>query len=378
MMKFSDTPGHLKVKDSLRRMIDASRIPHAIMLAGPSGIGKMNVARAFAQYLHCTDRHEGEPCGRCPSCIQHAELNHPDLHFVFPVTKPQKPGIPLSENFLDKWRELLEQDPLMSPEKWLEILDAGNSRPVIYVQEGEEIIRKAALSTFSSDKKVFIIWLPEKMNIETANKLLKVIEEPFDDTVFLLVSNEPNLVLPTIFSRAQRFNMSPLPEDEILGFLRKRFSYDQGFLEQVARISEGRLGKAMSYCREGDESKEFGSFYIEMMRTAYARKVAKLRELSEAAAALGREKLCRFLDYSARMTRENFIHNLHIPALNAMTGEEEAFSSRFSPFIHAGNVQDMAEQIQMAKNDVERNANSKVVMFDFMITLIMLLHRKAT
>lgn len=134
----------------------------------------------------------------------------------------------------------------------------------------------------------------------------------------------------------------------------------------------------MSYCREGDESKEFGSFYIEMMRTAYARKVAKLRELSEAAAALGREKLCRFLDYSARMTRENFIHNLHIPALNAMTGEEEAFSSRFSPFIHAGNVQDMAEQIQMAKNDVERNANSKVVMFDFMITLIMLLHRKAT
>lgn len=375
-MKFHDTPGHVKIKEALRSMVDASRVPHALMLSGPSGIGKMNIARAFAQYLHCESPENGEPCGRCKSCLLHRDFNHPDMHFIYPVLNPPKPSLPLSENFLDQWKEMLNEDPLMSPEKWLEILEAGNSRPKIYVQEGEEIIRKAALSTYTSDKKIFLIWQPEKMNIETANKLLKIIEEPFEDTLFILVSNQPELVLPTIFSRVQRFNMLPLSENEIETYIKKKFSFQPDFIRQVVRVSEGRLGKAVYLCKDGDESKDFGEFYMEMMRSVYSRKIARLRDLSESAASMGREKLCRFLDYAARMTRENFINNLHVAALNAMTDKEENFSARFSPFIHAGNVEEMAMQIQLAKSDVERNANSKVVMFDFMISLIMLLHKK--
>lgn len=375
-MKFSDTPGHLSIKDSLRHLADSKRIPHAIMLSGPSGIGKMNIARTFAQYIHCENPNGGEPCGRCPSCLQHRNFNHPDLHFSFPIKNPGKPNRPVSDFFLDQWKEMLSDDPLMSLEKWMEIIDTANSQPQIFVDESAEIIRKAAMSPFAAEYKIFIIWLPEKLKLEAANKLLKIIEEPFDDTIFILVSNEPDKILPTIFSRTQRFNLSPLSGKEITDFIKKRFSLDPETLANVVRLAEGRPAKALSLAGSGDETVEFSAFFKAVMRNSYAKKVAVLRELSEKGAAMGREKLSRLLDYCSRMVRENFIYNLGIGQLNAMTKEEENFSVRFAPFIHAGNVEEMAAQIQRAKADIQRNANSKVVMFDLLLYIITLIHKK--
>ncbi|MDE6682231.1 MAG: DNA polymerase III subunit delta, partial [Muribaculaceae bacterium] len=358
-MKFSEIPGHIATKRALIELADSDRLPHAIMLCGPSGIGKMLLARTFVNYVHCTDRHNGEPCGHCQACLQHASFNNPDTHFIYPIVKSEKSKVLLSTDRIEEWRQMLTENPAMQPERWLDILDAGNSRPRIYVNDAEYIVTAEAMSNYASNYKFFVIWLPEKMNIEAANKLLKVIEEPTPGTVFLLVSNEENNVLPTISSRTQRFNMAPLSREEIGRYMMERYGMKDYEAFELSRLAEGRLSKADELAGFSEEKEEFESLFRDIMRNAYAKKLAILRNLSERTAAFGREKLLRFLDYMARMTRENFIYNMKMPQLSSLTRTEEEFSRRFSPFINHGNVEDIMNEIGRAENDIARNANAK-------------------
>lgn len=363
-MKFRDISGHKEIIDSLKRLADSDKIPHAFLFSGISGIGKFRVARAFAQYIHCKNRKDGDSCGVCPSCLQHQKFNNPDLHFIYPIVK--KEGALVSKDLIEPWREMLEQHSYMPPEKWNEFLKAGNSQPAVFVNESEEIISRASLSAFQEDFKIFIIWLPEKMRVEAANKLLKVIEEPFEDTIFILVSNDDSKVLTTIRSRTQRFNFKPLSEQELTDSLIKK-GIDFATAKDVARISQGSLQKADEIACHPEEILEFSSLFKDMMRAAYALKAKNLKEISETAASFGREKLLRFLDYCARMVRENYINNFRIPSLVMMTEDELEFSRRFSPFIHEGNVEKLSQEIARAAQDIERNGNSKIVMFDLML-----------
>ena len=375
-MKFSEIPGHNSVKRALVELADSDRIPHAIMLCGPSGIGKMLLARTFVSYVHCTDRQGGEPCGKCASCRQHASFNNPDTHFIYPIVKSESQKILLSSDRIEQWHRMLTEYPSMQPEKWTEILGAGNSQPAIYVNDAEYIVSAEALSNYSSNYKFFVIWLPEKMNLQAANKLLKVIEEPLPGTVFLLVSNEENLVLPTITSRTRRFNMAPLTREEIADYMVKRHGMKDYEAFELSRLAEGRISKADELAGFSEEKEEFETLFRDIMRNAYSKKIAVLRLLSEKAAAFGREKLLRFLDYMARMTRENFIYNMKMPQLSALTRSEEEFSRRFSPFINHSNVEDMMREIGRAENEVARNANGKIVMFDLFLLMIGYLLRK--
>lgn len=350
----------------MKRLADSDKIPHAFLFSGISGIGKFRVARAFAQYIHCKNRKDGDSCGVCPSCLQHQKFNNPDLHFIYPIVK--KEGALVSKDLIEPWREMLEQHSYMPPEKWNEFLKAGNSQPAVFVNESEEIISRASLSAFQEDFKIFIIWLPEKMRVEAANKLLKVIEEPFEDTIFILVSNDDSKVLTTIRSRTQRFNFKPLSEQELTDSLIKK-GIDSATAKDVARISQGSLQKADEIACHPEEILEFSSLFKDMMRAAYALKAKNLKEISETAASFGREKLLRFLDYCARMVRENYINNFRIPSLVMMTEDELEFSRRFSPFIHEGNVEKLSQEIARAAQDIERNGNSKIVMFDLMLLI---------
>lgn len=375
-MNFSDTPGHESLKANLRELADSGRIPHAVMLSGPSGSGKMMLARAFARYIHCENPHDGEPCGQCRNCRLHEGLTHPDVHFVFPIVKNEKSRILVSADRMEEWREMLVKNPTMPEEKWLEILEAGNSQPLIYVNEADEIVRADSLPPYTSKHKIFIIWLPERMNLEAANKLLKVIEEPAEGTLFVLVSNNELQVLPTIFSRVQRFHAGRLSEMEISSYLVRKFGMDNDEASRLASISEGSLTKAHELGGHSGETAEFLDIYREVMRAAYGKRVARLKQLADRIYGFGREKIRRFLDYMARMVRENFIYNLNQPALSAMTREEEEFSSRFSPYINYLNVEDFAAETDRAKRDIERNGNPKLVLFDYFLLCIILLHRK--
>lgn len=375
-MKFSDIPGHLQVKDRLRTLADTGRIPHAILLSGREGLGKMMLARAFAQYVHCENPRDGEPCGMCRSCRMHAENAHPDVHYIYPFVKSEKTKRLLSTDVLPLWKEMLSKHPAMPMETWLELIGAGNSQPMIYVNDAEEVIRADSFPPFSSDRKFFIIWLPERMKAEAANKLLKVIEEPSPGTVFILACDNELHLLPTIFSRTQRFHIGAVPEEEIAGYLRRTFSLDEERARRLAHISEGNLLKAFRLGSHSGENDEFRELYQLVMRTAYARKPAKLREIADTTAAFGREKIRRFLLYAARMFRENFIYNLRMPQLQSMTPEEEAFSRNFSPFVNHVNIEDLVAETDRARADIERNANAKVVLFDYFLLIIILLHRK--
>lgn len=366
-MKFSDIAGHNTVISSLRTIADSSKIPHAILLSGISGIGKMRVARAFAQYVHCRHHVNGDSCGTCPACLQHQKFNNPDLHFIYPIAK--KDGAQVSTDCIDQWKEMLEHYSYMPPEKWNELLNAGNSQPAIFVTESEDVIAKASLSAYQENYKIFLLWLPEKLRPEAANKLLKIIEEPFEDTIFILVSNDDSKILPTIYSRVQRFNLKPLSQAEISRHLETAYGIDGNMSRAASKIAEGSIAKAEELACHPDEILEFSSLFKEIMRMGYSLSAGRLKQISETCAAMGREKLIRFLSYSGRMIRENFIYNMRMPQISLLTPEEEEFSQRFSPFIHEGNVEGLAREISRASADIERNANAKIVMFDLMLLL---------
>lgn len=370
-MKFADITGHKTAISSLRELIDTDHIPHAILLGGQEGIGKMRVARAFTSYLYCQHRENGDSCGRCPACLQNAHHNNPDVHFIFPRTGASTKN---TDSFLPQWNSFIENHSYMPKEEWARAIDAGNTVPVIYRSDAAEISRTAALSSFAYRYKTYIIWMPEKMQPQCANALLKLLEEPFPDTIFILVSNEPDRLLPTIFSRTQRFNLKPLREEEISDILVSE-GITLSEAKEIASLSEGNMIKAHDLAGEGGEVREFSNLYIQMMRLAYARNAGGLRMLSDAIAAMGREKNGRFLAYCARMTRESFIFNLRMPELNAMTQGEAEFSVRFSPFINNRNVERLMTEIEKAHGDILRNGNGRLVMFDFMLKVMMQLRK---
>lgn len=370
-MKFADITGHKATIKSLRELVDTDHIPHAILIGGPDGLGKMRLARAFAGYVYCSDRKNGDSCGKCPACLQTAHHNNPDLHYVFPRTGAATKS---TETFMPQWFDFIDRHPFMPKEEWARTIEAGNAVPTIYRSDANEISRTASLSSYAYRYKTYIIWLPEKMQQACANALLKLLEEPYPDTLFILVSNEPDLLLPTIFSRTQRFYLKPLRNEEVTDILVSE-SIPLPEAQEIAPIAEGNILKALDLAGEGGEIKEFSGYFISMMRLAYARNVASLRMLGEAIASMGREKAGRFLSYCSRMTRESFIYNLKTPELNAMTGAEADFNVRFSPFINHKNVERLMSEMQRAHDDILRNANARLVLFDFMLKVMMQLRK---
>lgn len=374
-MNFGEITGHEEEKRRLASMADNSRLPHALLLHGPSGIGKTAIACAFVQYLYCTNRRNGDSCGKCPACVQTAALNNPDVHYIYPIIKRTKPSREISSDFSEEWKEMLEKHPYMPVEKWLDILDAGNSRPIIYVSESDEILRLSSLSSYGNAYKVFLVWQPEKMNVEAANKLLKVIEEPFEDTLFIFVSNNPGEIMPTIRSRLQDIEFKPLGDADI-----KTFLLNEGKSEEeasmLAKIARGNMNRVSMLADKEGETAAFAEDFIAVMRCAYARKMPELKELSDKFASYGREKSLRLLDYFARMIRESFISNLKCNPLKSMTPAEEKFVEKFGPFINEANVEEMSRETNRAREDISRNANQKIVWFDFMLEITKLIRTK--
>lgn len=385
-MQFSDIIGQEEVKERFRRTLTEQRIPHAQLLRGPEGAGKLALAIAYAQYICCENRSDTDSCGVCPSCVKFSKLAHPDLHFVFPVIKPANKSSVICDDFLGEFRNMILEKPYFSVNDWYAQISGDAKQGMIYANESQEIIRKLSLKTYESEYKIMIIWLPEKMNITCANKLLKILEEPPEKTVFLMVSNSPDEILTTILSRTQQINVPKLTDDDIVLTLLKNKELEVSQMEAVniARISNGNYLKAISILHNSDENKLNLERFIMIMRLAWQvgnrKDHASLKTLKKwaddmAASSVGRERQKDFLAYCQRMVRENFILNIHSPELNYLTSDEAGFSERFSPFINERNVEDLMSEFSLAERHIEQNVNAKMVFFDLMLKVIMLLKR---
>lgn len=356
-------------------MADSGRIPHAILISGRSGIGKMKLARAFVQYIHCENRADGDSCGVCPSCRRADALQDPDIRYSYPVLKKQPNKPVYSTDYAEEWKQMLRDSPEMDFSRWQLLINAENKQPILYVDEADDITYNANLSSFSHKEKIFIIWLPEKLQESAANKLLKIIEEPFPDTYFILVSNEPSKLLPTIFSRTRRVNLKPLPESVISEWMVRMKGVRAEQAPVLAALAEGNLLRAAEVAGGIGETTEFFSLYQQMMRAAYAVNMIQMRDIAEEVSGFGREKAMRFLDYAGRMTRENFIANLRYAALNRMTTDEAVFSANFSRFVNERNVEPMIAEIDKARLDISRNANSRIVLFDCLVRIALVIKK---
>lgn len=374
-MRFSDIPGHESVKQRLRQMADSDRLPHALLLEGPPGIGKLAIARAFAQYIHCTaPTQDGEPCGRCAQCIQHQTFNHIDTIFSFPVLKNGR-STAVSDDYLPQWRQMLEKQPLADFGMWQQILGNPNGQPQMYVEESQQIISKLSFTSHAAGKKIVIMWLPEKMNLQCANKLLKLIEEPLNGVMLLFTSNAPRLILPTIYSRLQRVELTRYTDSEIARWLVDRQGIKPDNAMAAARLGEGSLLHAERAADNAGEEADFFRRFCSLMRLAYMRNVAELKKWCADTAGLGREAMVRFLDYCQRMTRENFNMNIKMSSLCAMTPAEEVFSVKFSQFITVNNVEQLIRQFNDAATDIAANSQAKIVLFDMAVKITILIRR---
>lgn len=373
-MKFADVPFHNDVKIRLRGMADSGRMPHALLLEGVGGSGKFMLARALAQYIHCTDRTaEGDACGKCPNCIQHEQFNNIDTFYTFPVLK--KSGkTALSQDYMPEFREFLGESPFMDTELWLGKLGNANGQPQIYVDEVAEMVSRMNVAPRQSKYKIVLIWLPERLREEAANKLLKLLEEPHSDTLFILASDSPSDILPTIYSRTQRIAVRRYSDSEAARILSDSGIDDNSALNAAA-LAEGNINEALKTLGTEKNTRQNLDIFIRLMRAAWTKKVAELREISNEIAGMGREGSARFYEYCARMIRENYIMNLGEPELNSLSTEESAFSLKFSPFINSANVLDIFRVMSEARDDTLMNGNGKIIAFDLGVKMILLIKR---
>lgn len=371
---FDNIIGQKEYIASLRTAIDNNRLPHALLISGNEGSGSLALAYAAAQYLICPHRHDGDACGQCPQCLQLGKLQHPDVHFVFPVVrKKNQKEAPISLDYMSEWRNAFLNNHYLTLNEWTTTSGEENKQAGIFVAEANNIIKTLSVKPFESDYRVMIIWLPEKMNEETANKLLKIIEEPNDMTHFFLVSQEPERIIGTIQSRVQRINLPPIADVDIQQALVSRFNCPQDKAIDYARMSHGSYVEALKLLNDDEERSFYFTKFCEMMRLSYAKKLFDMKEWSEEMSGIGRERQKAYLQYAQQMIRENFIMNFNTPSLNYLNENERTFSSRFHAFVNHNNVTGIMDELALAEKDIMQNVNAKMVFFDLSLKLIMLL-----
>ncbi len=364
-MDFSDIIGQQEMSARLARLADEERMPHAMMLCGPDGAGKMALALALAN--HILNRGSFKVKG----------TRHPDLHFSFPTVKLKKWNSeykPVSDDFIEQWHQMLQGGPYFSLAQWMEAMKAENQQAVITVGEANELTKKLSIKSNQGGWKVSIIWLPERMNLECANKMLKLIEEPPAQTLFIMVCREPEKLLETIRSRVQRFDVKPIDTASMQQALAERRMLNEDDARRIARLAGGNWLAATAELEAGNENRLFFDYFVTLMRKAYLRDVKDLKRWSENVAAMGREEQKRMLAYFLRMAREAFMYNFRNPQLTYMTRDEEAFCQKFARFVNEGNILGFQELYQTAMRDIGQNANSRMVFFDITMKVAVLLH----
>lgn len=374
-MRFADITGQKELKEHLVRSIESGRISHAQLFTGAAGAGTLPLAIAYVQYLNCANRHNGDSCGECPSCRKIAALAHPDLHFVFPVNKQGKKSgeVVRSDDFIEDWREIVESTGgYFSAQEWFDRLDLGKTlKGMISAKETDEIIRKLSFKSFEAEYKTMIIWLPETMNEEAANKILKILEEPWDKTLFILITERADRLLQTILSRTQEVAVPRLQPEVLESVVRESGESDEAKVRNIARLANGDLCELRRLMAGATDDVRHESFemFCALMRFSYNDRHLELITWAEELAQLTREQQLSFLRHSARLLRESYV--MHAGAMNAtyLWGEEAAFCNKFAPYINSRNIEPLIGEIEMAMAQIGQNGSPKIVFTHFALAV---------
>lgn len=374
-MQFKDITGQEDLKRHLARSVDNGRVSHAQLFTGMAGAGALALAVAYVQYLFCEHRHDGDSCGECPSCRQIEKLAHPDLHWVFPVNKQGKKSgeVITCDEFLPLFREsFLRRGGYLTPQEWYERLDLGKTlKGIITAREADQIIRKLSFKSYESDYKAMIVWLPETMNEEAANKILKILEEPWDKTLFLLVAEQPDLLLKTIISRTQEVTVPRIAPECLEAAAVAGGVTNPEEARQMARFAGGSLIELQHLISGENDAQRSENFdlFCSLMRLSYNDKHLELIGWAEDAAQLSREQQRGFLRDAARLLRESFVLHARIPQISYLWGEELRFCKNFAPFVGSRNIEPLLSQIESAGEQIAQNGNPTIVFTHFALAV---------
>ena len=384
-MLFNDVIGLPHIKNHLTTTADRNRIPHAQLFTGKPGSGALPMAIAYAQYILCKNtggENNNEEAAACN--LKFRNLSHPDLHFAFPVAVNEKiKKRPVSSNFLEEWRDFIKNNPYGNLYDWYQRLGIENKQGKIGVDEAQEIVKSLSLKSYEGGFKVMIVWMPEKMNLEASNKLLKLIEEPPNKTIFLLVAEDEEQIIQTIKSRCQSLYFPPLGEGDISKALQEKENCELGLAKKIAHQANGDYTKAIHLLKKDSSDEQFEAWFISWVRSAFKAKgnkstVLELISWSDEIAALNRETQKSFLLYCIDFFRQSMLLNYKAKTLVYLEPSSEKFKlENFAPFIHGNNILEITEALETAIYHIERNGNSKIILTDLSIRLTRFLHKKA-
>ncbi|MGS2725705.1 DNA polymerase III subunit [Psychroserpens sp. BH13MA-6] len=382
-MLFSEILGQEHIKNHLTKSCDFGRIPHAQLFVGPEGSGTLPMAIAYAQYILCKNSN-GENNNGIEACnLKFNNLSHPDLHFAFPVaTNDKVKKHPVSNHFMEEWRQLIDRQPYGNLFDWYRILGIDNKQGQIGVDEAHDIVKALSLKSYEGGYKVILIWMSEKMNTSAANKLLKLIEEPPNKTIFILIAEDEEQIINTIRSRCQVLHFPPLAEEVIKNALIKNYQIPEPDAIKIAHQANGNYNKACDLVYSDSEDTQFEEWFVFWIRSAFKAKGNKsaihdLISWSETIAKTGRETQKQFLNFCLDFFRQALLMNYKADALVFMEPKSSFKLEKFAPFVHGNNIMEISNEIQDAIYHIERNGNSKIVLTDLSIKLTRLLHKKA-
>lgn len=382
-MQFSEILGQEHIKSHLTKSANLGRIPHAQLFVGPEGSGTLPMAIAYAQYLICSNQN-GENSGSNEACnLKFQKTSHPDLHFIYPTVSTEEVKTkPKSIDFITEWRQFLEQNKYGSLFDWYQILGVKNKQGEIRVDDAQEILKLLALKSFEGGYKVMIIWMADKLNIAASNKLLKLLEEPTDRTVFILISENEEDIIQTIRSRCQVLHFNGLPEKVIADALISNQNMEPKAALKIAHQAQGNYNKALQLLQTDNESTFFERWFVDWVRAAFRAKgnaaaIQDLIQWSEQIAGLGRETQKKFLEFCIEMFRQALLLNYQAPNLVYMEPKVEKFKlENFAPFVNGNNINDIFKELSDAMYHIERNGNAKIILTDLSIKLTRLIHKK--
>lgn len=370
LMQFSDITGQQAVKQRLLRSIREGRVSHAQLFLGQEGSGSLPLAVAYAQMLLCKNKKDNDSCGVCPSCQKSSKLIHPDIHFVYPLALSKE--VKKSTDVAVEWREAFLANPYLNLHDWFGHLDAENKQPVIGVEESAEVLRKLSLTTYEGEFKILIIWMPEKMNVQASNKLLKILEEPADKTLFFLVSEDEEALLRTIVSRTQLVKITRIPDQEIKQVLVRHHHLSEDEADHIAYIAEGNLNKARRMISEDNRISSCLTPFREWMRMCYSMKIQEMLSWVEeiSSSKTGREKQKELLTYGLNILRECLALMYGDPSLVRAGGEELDFIRRFSSPLNGNTLHQITEELNLAILHIERNGSARIIFTDLTLKIM--------